>query len=121
MSHEHRAPTPGSRPVTGHPHGPGPGGKRHFFDSPENTRRFFTVFYVICGVLVLAEVLVDRHTEHSWEVLFGFHALWGFASFWFLVLAAKQMRRLLIRAEDYYEAGPRTGPPAGSREGRDVE
>lgn len=88
----------------GHPTPP-PGEKKHFFDRPENTRRFFNTFYVICGLLVLAEIFVDRHTEHPWEALFGFHALWGFASFWFLVLVAKQMRKLLIRPEDYYDAG----------------
>ena len=85
-----------------HPASP-PGEKKHFFDDPENTRFFFLAFYVICGVLIVAELFIHRHTEHPWEVLFGFHALWGFASFWFLVLVAKQMRKVLIRPEDYYD------------------
>ncbi len=77
--------------------------RKHFFDHPKNVKLFFRVFYVICGVLIVAELLIDRHTEHPWEGLFGFHGLWGFASFWFLVLVAKQMRKLLIRSEDYYD------------------
>ena len=84
-------------------HHPAAGGKRHFFDSPENTRRFFLVFYVICAVTFAGEFFVDRVTHHPWEPLFGFYALWGFASFWFLVLVAKQMRKVLIRSEDYYD------------------
>jgi hypothetical protein len=84
-------------------HHTAPGEKRHFFDSPENTRRFFLVFYVICGIAIAGEFFVDRVTHHPWESLFGFYGLWGFASFWFLVLVAKQMRKILIRSEDYYD------------------
>ena len=84
-------------------HGPAADETKHFFDSPENTKRFFHAFYVICGALVVAERFIDRHAEHPWEGLFGFYGLWGFASFWFLVFVAKQMRKLLIRPEDYYD------------------
>jgi hypothetical protein len=34
---------------------------------------------------------------------------YGFVSFWFLVLLARPMRKLLIRSEDYYDRGPTGG------------
>ena len=83
--------------------GPRPGEKAHFFDRKENVDRFFLAFYVVCALVMVAELFVDRHTEHPWEGLFGFYGLWGFASFWFLVLVAKQMRKVLMRSEDYYD------------------
>jgi hypothetical protein len=89
MSHDHHVPAPGE--------------KKHFFESPENVRRFFLTFYVLCGISVVSEFFVDRVTHHPWEPVFGFYGLWGFASFWFLVLVAKQMRKVLIRPEDYYD------------------
>jgi hypothetical protein len=83
--------------------GPPPGERKHFFDSRRNADLFFRAFYVLCAVVFVAELFIDRHTEHPWEGLFGFYGLWGFASFWFLVLVAKQMRKVLIRSEDYYD------------------
>ena len=74
-------------------------------DKPRVVRAFFRTFYVVCAVLVLAEVVVGRHSEHPhpWEENFAFYAIAGFVSFWFLVLVAKVMRRVLMRPEDYYE------------------
>jgi len=87
------------------PHTPAPGEKKHFFDSPENTKWFFRAFYLICCLLIVAELILGKETEHPhrWEGVFSFYGLWGFASFWFLVVVAKQVRKLLIRSEDYYD------------------
>lgn len=76
-----------------------------WMDRPDVLRRLFAVFYVICGLLVVAEFVLGRATEHPhpWEDLPAFYALYGFASFWLLVLVASEMRKLLIRPEDYYE------------------
>ena len=74
-------------------------------DKPAAVKRFFMVAYLVCAALVVAELILGRYTEHPhpYEGFFGFHATYGFISFWFLVLVAKQMRKLLIRSEDYYE------------------
>ena len=78
-----------------------------WMDKPDFVKRLFHVFYVLAGLLVLAEILLGRATEHPhpYEGPFGFYAVYGFLSFWFLVLLAKPMRKLLIRSEDYYEGG----------------
>ena len=73
--------------------------------SRDFVKRLFLAFYAICGVLIVAEVVFGKATEHPhpYEGPFGFYAVYGFISFWFLVLLAKPMRKLLIRSEDYYE------------------
>ena len=95
MSHEH------------HEHDGAPKEPIGWMDKPHVVKRLFTIFYVICGVLIVAELILGRATEHPhpYEGPFGFHAVYGFLSFWFLVLVAKPMRKLLIRSEDYYERG----------------
>ena len=96
MSHEHHGPP--KEPIC-------------WTDKPDTVKRFFIGFYVVCGVLIVLELILGRETEHPhpWEWVFSFYGLWGFASFWFLVLVAKQMRKLLIRSEDYYEGGDDAG------------
>ena len=83
-----------------------------FLDRPANQRRVRRVFYALCAVLLGLEVVLHRHAVHAWEGAFGFYAIFGFVACVALVLAAKQMRRVLMRREDYYEA--RSGDPAAS-------
>ena len=82
------------------------GGDIGWMDKPARVKRLFLVFYVICGILFVAEWILGRATEHAhpWEWFPQFYVLYGFLSFWFLVLVAKQMRKLLMRSEDYYDA-----------------
>ena len=74
-------------------------------DKPDVVKRLFLAFYVICGVLMVLELVLGRPTEHPHpnEGLPGFYAFYGFISFWFLVGLARPMRWLLIRSEDYYD------------------
>ena len=78
---------------------------RHFLDRPAIQRRLRRTFYALCAALVGLEVVLHRHGEHPWEGAFAFYAGYGFIACVALVLAAKQMRRVLMRREDYYEAG----------------
>lgn len=73
------------------------------WDRPRNVRRLLLVFYALCAALVLLDLVVHRHVAHPWERLFGFHAWYGFAACWILVVAAKQLRRVIMRPEDYYD------------------
>ena len=82
-----------------------------WMDKPDFVKRLFTTFYVLAGLLFVAEFILGRENAHPhpWEGLPGFYPIYGFISFWFLVLVAKPMRKLLIRSEDYYEGGGRYG------------
>ena len=50
---------------------------------------------------------VENAHPHPLEESMRFlvYPIYGFISFWLLVLIAKPMRKLLIRPEDYYEGG----------------
>lgn len=74
-----------------------------FFDKPENIRKMLKVFYVICGLLVVADFVVHRHVYHDWENIPAFYAIYGFVGCTILVLIAKEMRKVLMRGEDYYD------------------
>lgn len=61
------------------------------------------VFYVICGLLVLVDFIVHRHIYHDWENIPAFYAIYGFIGCVVLVLIATEMRKFLMRGEDYYD------------------
>lgn len=88
-----------------------------WMDRPDVVKRLFTVFYVVCGVLFLAEfILMGTENAHPHpleeRMRFFVYPVYGFISFWFLVLLARPMRTLLIRSEDYYEGGGAYDPAA---------
>lgn len=74
-----------------------------FFDKPENVQKMLKVFYVICGLLVVADFVVHRHIYHDWEKIPAFYAIYGFVGCVVLVLVAREMRKFLMRGEDYYD------------------
>ncbi len=76
---------------------------KHFFDDPHNVKLTLRVFYGICAGLLLLDFVYHRHVIHAWEDAFGFYALFGFVACVGLVLGAKEMRKILMRDEDYYE------------------
>ena len=77
--------------------------KRHLFDDPRNVTRLLRGFYAICVFLFALDFIVHRHVAHSWERLHGFYAVFGFTACVLLVLVAKEMRKVLMRREDYYD------------------
>ena len=74
------------------------------WDKKENVQWLFRVLYAVCAVLVLLDLVVHRHTEHPWEGVVEFYPLYGFVGIVILVIAAKGLRRLVMRAEDFYDA-----------------
>lgn len=77
--------------------------KPGYFDKPENVQLILRVFYVCCIVLLVADFVVHRHIYHEWENLPGFYPIYGFIGCVVLVLIAKEMRKVLMRKEDYYD------------------
>lgn len=60
------------------------------------------VLAVVCGVLLLADFLIDRHPHVPGEAFPLFYAIAGFLAFTLIVLGAKQLRRLIRRDEAFY-------------------
>ena len=77
--------------------------KTHIFDNPANVRRVLVLLYVVCTLLLLADFVLHRHVEHPLESLPGFYAVYGFVGCVSLVVVAKELRRLVMRPEDYYD------------------
>ena len=77
--------------------------KRHLFDDPLNVKRAIYLLYAICGITLIADFLVRRHVDYPWEQMIGFYCIYGFVACVLLVLIAKQMRKVLMRSDDYYD------------------
>ena len=70
---------------------------------PRNVDRLVHGFYVVCGLLLVIDVFVPKHGPFAIEHIYGFYGIFGFVACVALVLIAKQLRRVLMRPEDYYD------------------
>lgn len=77
--------------------------KKHIFDNPRNVSWVIRGLFIGCALLVIADLFVHRHVSHPLEELFGFYAFYGFFACVVLVLIAKEMRKFLMRDENYYD------------------
>lgn len=73
-----------------------------FFDKSQNIRWILRVFYSLCLLLVVLDFMIHRHVETAIEKIPAFYALYGFVACVILVLIATQLRKLLMRDEDYF-------------------
>lgn len=76
--------------------------RHHVFDDPRNVRRVIRALLVACVLLAGLDLFVHRHVDHPWEGAFAFYAFYGFVACVLLVLLAKELRKLVMRDEDYY-------------------
>lgn len=72
-------------------------------ERPRNKRVARIALYAVCAALLLAELLIHRHAENRVEAVPLIYALYGFAALVFAVTAAKGLRRLIMRDEDFYD------------------
>jgi len=77
--------------------------KKHLFDNPKNVKLLINILYLSCFVLFAMDLVIHRHTVHPWESFTGFYALYGFLACVILVLLARELRKLVMRDEDYYD------------------
>jgi hypothetical protein len=93
---------------------PGSSEKRHLFDNPRNVHRVLRSLYTICAAFILIDVIdfvlhkfagfsALRHAEGPLDWLPGYYGIYGFVACALLVLIAKELRKILIRDEDYYD------------------
>ena len=89
-----------------HPaHGAAPGDEKpRFLDNPRNVDRLLMLLYVACALLFAVDFVFHRHVVHPWEGIWGFYPIYGFVGIVVLVLLAKQLRRVVMRDEEYYDA-----------------
>ena len=92
------------------------GGKRYWLDSKRNVARVFYGLIAIDVLWLAADFVHHKHSEwsglegslHEFDAWVGFFPVYGFVGAFLLVLAAKQMRRVLMRPEDYYDGDERS-------------
>lgn len=80
------------------------GERKRFLDRQENVDRLLWGFTLLGLAVLLVDFFYHRHIYHPWEHLWGFYGIFGFLGIVFLVQAAKGLRRLVWRDEDYYES-----------------
>ncbi len=84
--------------------------ERHIFDNPRNVRRVTRGLLALCVILVALDFVIHRHVVHPWEETFAFYAIYGFVACVVLVLLAKELRKVVMRSEDYYDPAPKPRP-----------
>ena len=86
-----------------HPHFETPPHERTWIDNPKNVDFIVYALYAICAALVIVDIWVPKHGPFAVEHWFGFYAFYGFIACVGLVVAAKGLRTILMRSEDYYD------------------
>jgi len=66
--------------------------------------KYFSQFIIaIAGLLLIIDFTIHRHAYFYLEEIIGFPAIFGFVCFVFIVIIGKQLRKILMRKEDYYD------------------
>ena len=85
-----------------------------WLDDMANVRKIYIGLWVVCLTLLVGGEVALRRAHHAaeeagaahhgfaFESWPGFYGLFGFIGSVCLVLAAKELRKLLMRPEDYY-------------------
>ena len=76
--------------------------KLYLFDKPRNVKIVLYGLYISCGILLLLDFIIHRHTQHPWEALLGFYSIYGFIGCGSIVMGSKWLRGMVERDEDYY-------------------
>lgn len=77
--------------------------KPRWLDNFDNVKKLIWGFVVLCVALFAVDFFYHRHVERSWESWYGFYAIYGFVACVVLVLVATEMRKVVMRKEDYYD------------------
>lgn len=78
--------------------------KRYWLDDKKNVNKVWYSLIIICVITVICDFFYHKHVEFAVEdIIPGMYGWYGFLGCVFLVLAAKGLRKLLMRSETYYE------------------
>jgi len=79
------------------------GGQGYWLDRRENADKIHRGLWLACALFLFADLVYDKHAKFTVEAVFGFYGWYSFIVCIFLIFAAKYLRKLLIRPEDYYD------------------
>lgn len=78
--------------------------RKYWLDEKKNVKKVVYAVCAICAVVGLLDLFPYKHHLHfGFENWFGFYSIFGFVACVGLVLAAKQLRKIVMRDEDYYD------------------
>ena len=77
--------------------------KKYWLDDPRNVKKIYYGVFIVCGLSASADLFYDKHVHFWWEKLFNFYGFYGFVCCFLLVLAAKELRKVVMRDEDHYD------------------
>lgn len=77
--------------------------KSRWLDDRRNVNKIVYALYALSAGLLIIDPLIHKHGPFGIEHWWGFYGIYGFVGCVFLVLAAKELRKLVMRGEDYYE------------------
>ena len=70
----------------------------------KNVNKVWYSLIIICAITVICDFFYHKHVEFAVEdIIPGMYGWYGFLGCVFLVLAAKGLRKLLMRSETFYE------------------
>ena len=78
--------------------------KSYWLDDPANVKKIVWALVAVCAMVFGADALIHKHGYFQVEHIFGFYGIYGFVVCVGLVLAAKALRIILMRSEDYYDS-----------------
>lgn len=82
--------------------------KSYWLDQPRNISIIIWTLILVCILLFFSDALYHKHPLFEIENLFGFYGVYGFFVCVALVLAAKSLRKILMRSEGYYDTADET-------------
>lgn len=77
--------------------------KIYWLDDMRNVRKIFWALVIACALLFLSDAFYHKHVHFDFERWFGFFGLFGFCLSFALVLIARELRKVLMRDEEYYD------------------
>jgi hypothetical protein len=77
--------------------------RRRWLDDERNVTLLYRAVVGLSVALVLGDALYHKHVHYGFEGWFGFYGVYGFLSYVALVVAAREIRKVVKREEDYYD------------------
>ena len=78
-------------------------GKSWWLERPGSVTKIVYGLYALSAALLVIDPFIHKHGPFAIEHWWGFYGIYGFVGCVFLVLAAKELRKLVMRGEDYYD------------------